>query len=446
MSARSVSAPRDAGGTRFLLFPQPPFLPGFEDGEVVEVSPPAGTVGPGPSDDRMYAVYPVDKRLTYGTRIGPRGEKYRPPWRGPAYPPALPGPGGHFDHLEPGTPEFEQAHLYGAARFVLDVWEGYFGERIDWHFGGLYERIELVIMPRFNNATMGYGFLEIGGYRLTDGAYWPFSLNFDVIGHEIGHSIIYPIVGLPHPRILHQDYYGFHEAAADLVGLIASLHFDSVIGRVMEQTRGNLYALNELNRFGELTGHHQIRIASNTASLIDFVRGWEDEHDLGQPLTGAVFDILVDVFHEFMVERGVIGMHVEELSDALEEDPDYHRVMQGLFDDAYAQDPVGMTEALLEARDIVGLCLAAAFRMLTPDLSYRDVGEALLAAEEQVTGGKWHGIVWENLARRGIFHVPVGPRLKPPDEDSHMVSPRTEVPMAPTGRRGRGWHRRRMGA
>jgi hypothetical protein len=428
MSVRSALAPRDPGGTRFLLYPQPPFLPGFEDGERVWVSPAPGTVQPGPSDDRMYAVYPLDKLHTYGTPLGPDGGKYAPPWRGPAYPPAMPDADGHFDHIEPGTPEFEQAHLYGAARFVLDIWEGYFGEPINWHFGGLYDRMELVIMPRFRNATMGYGFLEIGGYQLTDGAYWPFSLNFDVIGHEIGHSIIYPIVGLPNPEILHNDYYGFHESAADLVGLIASLHFDTVIGQLMAQTRGNLYALNELNRFGELTGHHQIRIASNTASLADFVDGWSDEHDLGQPLTGAVFDTLVDIFHELLVERGVISVDMEDLSDALEEDPDYEPVMQAIFDEAYAREPVAMTQTLVDARDHVGLYLAAAFRMLTPDLRYVDVGNALLDADREVTGGRYVEIIYDNLERRGIFGIPVGPRIGEPDEHSHMFSDRTAVP------------------
>jgi len=28
-------------------------------------------------------------------------------------------------------------------------------------------------------------------------------------------------IGLPSPEIVHDDYYGFHEAAADLVGLVA---------------------------------------------------------------------------------------------------------------------------------------------------------------------------------------------------------------------------------
>ena len=435
----------ESGGTRFLLYPQPPFLAGFEDGERVRISPLAGTVGPGPADERMYSVYPLDKLVTYGTPQAPYGVPFAPPWLGPSHQPAMPDADGHFDHLEPGTPQFECAHLYGASRFVLDIWEGYFGERINWHFGEFHQRMELVIMPRFNNATMGYGFLEIGGYELTDGDYWPFSLNFDVIGHEIGHSIIYPIVGLPTPDTLYNDYYGFHESAADLVGIIASLHFNSVVRNIMETTRGNIYALNELNRFGELTANHQIRIASNTTTLAEFVDGWTDEHDLGQPLTGAVFDILVDVFHELLVERGVISVHVEDLSDALEEDPDYELVMQALFDRVYAREPEAVTAALLDARDHIGLYLAATFRQLSPQLRYFDVASALLVAERQVTDGRYAEIVRENLARRGLFDIPVGPRLSPPDENSHAFSARTVVPHGPCGRKTSYWERYQIG-
>jgi len=417
-------------GTRFRLFPQPPFLEGYGEPQVVEVSPPAGTVGPGPSDDRMYTVYPLDKLVTYGDRIGPGGEKFAPPWQGPIFPPALPDEDGHFDHLDIDTPQFEMAHFYGAVRFVLDVWEGYFDRPITWHFGDLYERMELVIMPRFNNATMGYGFMELGGYEIDGKGYRPFSLNFDVIGHEVGHSIIYPIVGMPDPERVHQDYYGFHESAADMVALISVLHFDCVLEQLLENTRGNLYALNKLNRIGELTTYAQLRVAANKLTLWDFANGWSDEHDLGQPLTAAMFDTGVDIFHELLKDRGVISEEVEDLSDDLEDSPDYEAVMQGIFDEVFAAHPDEMREALMHARDHIGTYLAVTFSKLTPRLTYRDVADAIRETELEVSGGRYARIVAANLWKRGIGHVPVGPRLTPPDEDSHAFSVRTEVPFA----------------
>jgi hypothetical protein len=167
-------------GTRFKLFPQPSFA-GPAEAETVWVSSPVGSVGPGPQDDRMYVADPVGKRDPYGIALTPYGMPYPflPPWDGPVYSPAAPGPDGHFDHLEVGTPEFEMAHTYGCVRFVLDVWEGYFGRPIEWHFSPHYERLEILLLPGWDNAHVGWGFMEVGGHTTEAGELRPFSLNFD---------------------------------------------------------------------------------------------------------------------------------------------------------------------------------------------------------------------------------------------------------------------------
>ncbi len=426
-------------GTRFRLFPQPPFLEGFREPETVYVSPPAGTVGPGPSDDRMYAVYPVGKTLHYGLhQSGSDGPfLYLPPWEGEALRPAIPDENGHFDHLEPGTPQFEAAHLYGTVRFALDVWEGYFGRRIGWHFGDGYDRMELALLPGLDNALVGYGFMEVGGHTTESGEYRPFSLNFDVIAHELGHAIIYREVGIPAPEAAQGEYFGFHESAADLVALITSLHFDSVIDHVLERTRGNLYTLNKLNRMAELSEHEQIRLAANDYRLSDFVRGWDDEHDLAQPLTGALFDIFVDIFHEQLLDRALITPEVEDLSDQLEGRPEYEEVMQSFFDEAFARDPGGFKDALLEARDFLGTYLADTWSLLDPDfLSYTDVGAILELVDREINGGRYRKLIRGNFRMRDIGFAVPGPRLSPPGPESHSFSARTIIPEVrphPTG-------------
>lgn len=420
---------QDPPGVKFKLFPQPRFLAGFEEPETVRVSSPAGSLGPGPSDHRMYTVYPIGKPVAYGDRVRPDRRPLAPPWTGPAHPPALPDENGHFDHLEPGTPQFEQAHFFGTVRLVLDIWEGYFGRPIDWHFGDLYERMELVITPSFPNATMGYGFMEAGGYMTAEDGYRPFSLNFDVLGHEVGHSIIYPVMGLP-TDMEQSEYFGFHESAADLVALLSTLHFESVLNDLLATTRGNLYALNKVNRIGELTRNDQIRVAANRARLSDFEDGWSDEHDLGQPLTGAMFDILVDVFHESLLARGLIEREVEDLSDLLEGRPEYQEVMQRHFDRSFERAPDGFAAALLDARDLIGTYLADSFGRLTPEgLGYDDVRDALLDIDREISGGSFSRIIAQNFAARDIGLVRAGPRLSPPDEESHFFSTRTAHPL-----------------
>src|SRR6185295_1562212 len=104
---------------------------------------------------------------------------------------------------------------------------------------------------------------------------------------------------------------------------VSVLHFNSGVDELLLRTRGNLYMFNVLNRFGELSPEGQIRNAANDTRLSRFVIGWRDEHLLSQPLTGAFFDIFVDIFHEMLVDHGLISSEVEDMSDRLLATPDY---------------------------------------------------------------------------------------------------------------------------
>ena len=418
-------------GTRFRLYPQPGFLDDFSEPETVFVSSPAGSLSPGPADDRMYTIFPVGKPRPYG--IAPKqsngADVLSPPWEGDIHPPAMPDGEGHFDYLEPGTEQFEAAHLFGTVRFVLDIWEDYFGRRIPWHSEKHYDRIELTILPSLENAYSGYGFLEMGGDR-KHGRYKPFSLNFDVIAHEVGHAIIYSEVGVPDPEQATGEYFGFHESAADLVALLSSLHFDSLVELLLKNTSGNLYMLNSVNRIAELSGNKQIRIAANDVRLSKFVEGWVKEHKLSQPLTGAFFDILVDIFHECLVDYGCISPAMEDLSDQLLATNDYAPVMQGLFDDAYQKQPENFKLALIDARDIMGTYLADTWQILNRnDLNFVDVARTFEHVDHMATGGRFQKLIRSNFDIRDIGWVDVGPQLEPLKKDSHANSVRTIIPL-----------------
>ena len=425
------ASPEHAQGTRFLLYPQAPVSERIDPPEVVEVSSPPGTVGPGPTNERMYTVFPVGKPVPYGMHETPDGRPviFIPPWTGPVMPAAMPDANGHFDHIEPGDPQFEAAHLFGAAHFTLDIWEGFFGRPIRWHFDQDFEKLELTMLPSLDNALVGWGFLETGGTVSDNGEFHPYSLNFDVVAHEIGHAIIYSEVGMPAPEMDSGEYYGFHESAADMVALIASLHFGSVVDNVLSNSRGNLYTMNKLSRFAELSDNKQIRMAANDRVLSEFAEGWKSEHDLSQPLTGAMFDILIDVYHEFLLDDGLISPEMEDLSDRLEGRPDYGEVMQSMFDATYGRNPEGFREALLKARDYVGTYLADTWSLLDPDmLSYYGVGQALEHVDRTISGGRFARIIQGNFTMREIGVVATGPRLAPPGPKSHSASARTMVP------------------
>ncbi len=418
-------------GTRFRLFPQAPFLHPGRPPETVEISSSPGSIGPGPCDDRIYLINPIGKRRPYGVSRGPLGTPHLelPPWPGAILRPVQPDADGHFDHIPVDAPEFAEAHVFGVLRFVLDVWERYFGRPIPWHFARDYRRLEVAMLPAFDNAHVGYGFMEVGAHHDRDGTVVPFALNFDVIAHEFGHLIIYGTLGIPDRSARQGEYFGFHETAADMTALIASLHFESVIDDLLEETHGNLYAYNELNRFAELSATTQIRMASNSVKLSAFAAGWEDEHELSQPLTGALFDILVDVFQEKLVERGLIGRDIADLGRQVETDPDNALVVQAVFDAAYPGHEDEFRAALIEARDYMGTVFAATWKRLLPDyFTYVEVAEVMLAVDRALTSGRYRRALVESFHWREVGFITVGPRLTPPDIGSHSFSERTLVP------------------
>lgn len=393
-------------GTRFRLFPQPRFLEPFGEPETVWVSSLAGTLGPGPSDDRMYVVQPrADKK--------PYAYPDLPPYRGACAPPLTPGPDGHFDQVEPGAPEFRAAHMFGTIRRVLDIWEGYLGRQIPWHFREHLERLELVPFLDWDNAHSGYGFIEAGIDRSDDGRISYFALNFDVLAHELGHSLLFSLMGFPRDGTSSAEFLAFHESSSDLTALVAVMHFDSVVDHVLDTSRGNLYVLNELNRIGELSRTDQIRIASNSRKMSEFAAGWSNVHDLAQPLTGAVFDAFVNVYQEALVRRGLITNELWEMADAYLDAPGLQDYIQLEFDRAYERNPWQFKAALLEARDYLGTALGRIWHRLSPDeLRFEVVGHEFIAIDREVNGGRYEHYIRESFDWREIGEVAPGPELE----------------------------------
>ena len=398
--------PDEPSGVRFRLFPQAPVVPAFAEPETVVISRAPGSIGPGPSDERMYVVDALGKSRPYAF-------PYLPPFTGSANPPVLPGPYGHFDHFEVGTREFDAAHMYGTLRFVLDIWEGYFERQVEWHFSKHFTRLELIPHLDWDNAQSGYGFIETGYGFDDDYGEHPFCLNFDVLSHELGHSFVFALVGTPPIEHVSAEYLGFQEAASDIVTLLSTLHFTSVVDHVLAETRGNIFAPNELNRFAELSPTHQIRSASNSLRVSDVPDlrtpterlSQLDRHLIGQPLTGAVFDILVELFQTILVQGGLISSELNAMSLRADQGVDEREeaLVQQRFDEAFRNRNEDFAQALFDARDIVGSLCASAFMQMHPDLTYNQFYEAFLRADQLLMRGELRDIIRKSFDWRGII-------------------------------------------
>jgi hypothetical protein len=375
-------------GTRFRVYPQPKFLPGFARPVTVHVDSTPGTIGIGPADARMYVVDARNKR-PYSTtgRV--------PPYAGPRLRPAAPNGAGHFDEISPDDATFRSATVYGTIRCVLDIWEAYLGKRIAWHFGATYRRLEII--PRISdwNAFSMYGFVEFG-----EGD--PSGLlceNFDSVAHEVGHLILKGVMGNPSLRTV--ELRAHEEACADLVAVVSSLHFREVADRLLEHTQGRLFASSVISRIGESVVD---RNAYNNFTMRDVP--WDPNPDtykyaLCLPFAGAVFDLLVELYERRLVARGVLGRR-----DADRSSHERGRAVRGLkqaFARAFARHRDAFQLALAEARDYLGVLLARTWQTIpVTGLSFSTAVAAMLTADERL-GGRNGRLIRESFARRLIL-------------------------------------------
>jgi hypothetical protein len=384
-------------GTRVRLYPKAPFLSGFGEPEVVWLSPAAGTVQAGPSDDRIYVVDAVEKSTPYEY-------PYLPPYKGESFPAVEPGPEGHFDHYSVDSREFLAVHVYGSLRRVLDIFESYIGRTLPWQFRETYEKLELIPLIAWENAQSGYGFMEFGHAKDDAGAYQPYGLNFDIIAHELGHSLLFSVMGLPIEGHWSAEFGAFHESNADIVALLSVMHFDSVLDRLLHATRGNIYTLNEINRIGELSETRQIRVANNSRKMSEVTT---EVHDLSRPMTGAIFDFVAYAYVQQLLRRELIGKDLWEATLSVDRRQDELEAIQADFDKAYVNRHFQFKAALMEARDIVGTRLTAAWRRLSPtDLTYSDVATALIDVDFELSGEQYQDELREIFHWREIYEDP----------------------------------------
>lgn len=385
-----------SAGTRFLLYPQTPSTPGYEKPELVWVSDPQGSILPGPENNRMYVVDPL-------TEKDPYEYPYLPPFVGAKHPPVEPSPDGHFDHIDPSSRAFLGVHVFGCVARILDVWESYLGHSINWHFADTYERLEIIPLIDWQNAQSGYGMLEFGYRPDSKGDPELFALNFDVIAHEIGHSILFSEIGLPPVGLPPgPDLFPYHEGVSDLCSLIGLLHFDTALDRILRKGTGNLLALNELNRIAELGDERQIRIAGNARRMSEV---GDEVHDKSRPFTGGFFDALVQTYHDIAVDRGLVELPSGSIPDARNLDDDFQKRYATAFEADYEHKHFQLKEALEDARDIMAMAMSKSWQRLDSEtLTYVDAAYALCDALQEDGQGETADVLVECMAWREILN------------------------------------------
>lgn len=360
-------------GTRFWIFPQPSFVPGYEKPDRVWLSVLRDEIAIGPGDISMYVVDPVFDKQPYGST-------WLPPFEGSLRRPAQPAPDRHYDHLDPAAREFLGVHAYACVHFVMDIWKSYLGRPVRWFFDPTFPRLEIIPFVNWENAQAGYGFLELG-YSRVGGVVHPYALNFDTIAHELGHLIILSETGFPARTAGDSDFFPFAEAFSDCISLVSMLHFDSAMDRLLRRTQGNLLLYNELNRFAETSPESQIRLATNFRKMSEVT---QDIHDRALPFVGAVFDSIVELYHRDLVSHGFAAQQLLDI-DLRDLTRDEFNRFRAMTADAYATRPLYFKLALIAARDAVGQALARALGQLDPTTLRFDQAARTIVASASMT-------------------------------------------------------------
>jgi hypothetical protein len=381
-------------GTRFLVYPQPLFIRGYERPEVVWLTPSPGEVIAGPADRRMYVANPVEPKAPYTFPA-------LPPYSGQLRPPAEPGPDGHFDHLTPGTDGFLGAHVYACVRRVLDICESYVGREIPWYFEPAVDRLEIVpLIPGWDNAQSGFGFLELGESGEAEDRF-SYGLSFDAIAHEVGHLVLLGELGIPE-RAGEPDFLAYHEAVADFISLLGLLHFDTALDRILRRTQGNLLIHNELDRFAETSDEKQVRTFSNSLRLGDVSY---DAHDRSKPFGAALFDCLFEVHQALLYDRGLSDVDPRAFSDLRRQmQPSQIELELAADQSDYEYRHFAVKAALAEARDIVGEALVRSWGRLDADmLDFETAAVAFIEAAAEGRGRAYSSQYQDCFRWREIF-------------------------------------------
>ncbi len=227
----------------------------------------------------------------------------RPPF---SLPPIPPNAMGDFIQV-PGTPAFDAVHTFAVVRETLTMYQRALGTPVPWQWNTATNSDPLKVFPRAGETANAY-------YSRTDKSLLFFFFtppgspagtpqvftcrSLDIVAHETGHAVL---DGLQ-PRWLAfgnpPQTGGLHESFGDLTAIFLALSQLDQVEAVIAQTKANLHDKTFLadlaEQFGLALGRpNGLRNADNDLKLSQV---GTEVHAISQVFTGAIYDILADIF------------------------------------------------------------------------------------------------------------------------------------------------------
>ena len=237
---------------------------------------------------------------------GPRDARIVPGTPGIA--PVSPNAFGDFVTMQ-GTPQFDAVHTYAVVRQTLTMYQralaGVSDTPLPWQWNSSVDVAPLEIFPHGLPNVMNAYYsrsqccLKFGDFIPNGQPERVFTCrSFDIVAHETGHAVL---DGLK-PAWLRADNPpqtgGLHEAFGDLTAIFLCLAQLDQCEAIVAQTRANLHDKTFLadiaEEFGLALGRSNgLRNADNDITMS---QAGAQVHALSQVFTGAVYDILADMF------------------------------------------------------------------------------------------------------------------------------------------------------
>jgi hypothetical protein len=333
------------------------------------------------------------------------------------------------DGLPPseGIPQFHQQMVYAVAMLTIGHFERALGRRLLWRplpnpkdpFDDSHEVRRLTINPHALRETNAYYDgdqvrLQFGYFQASandPGDHVPDStvytcLSHDIVAHETTHAILDGM----HRRFsvpTNPDVLAFHEAFADIVGLMQHFTLTSLLENQIAQTRGNLEAESTLGtlaiQFGRATGGRGA--LRDAIGAVDAAGTWHRlipdpsayvkvvaPHQRGAILVAAMFDAFIAIYEARTADLLRIATSGTGLLPAGMIHPDLVRRLAA--------------EASTSAAHVLGICIRAVDFVAPVDITFGEYLRGLITADFDAVAEDQFGYrvaFVEAFRRRGIL-------------------------------------------
>lgn len=205
-------------------------------------------------------------------------------------------------------PQFHQVNVWAVLQKAIGFFEegSGLGRRIPFGFEGN----RLIVLPHAGygkNAFYDRKSKSLQFYYFDEGDKRVFTcLSTDIINHEFGHAVLDGIRPYYFESALVQTG-AFHEFIGDLTAILIILRNNNFRGKIAAETNGDISTAAQLTSLAEEFGSAvsdkpYLRTALNDSTM-ESIRDSDEPHKVSQVLTGAMFDIIIELTRHYIAER-----------------------------------------------------------------------------------------------------------------------------------------------